>query len=207
MAPHAGPELLAATIVHTRLEDGRKVCLRAVRPADEPRMRHGIALLSQQSRYLRFFSAAPAPPDRVIQKLVAVDGHRHLAWGAILSGEPDLPAIGAVHAVRESEQAHNAEFAVGILDAYHGLGLARMLTAVLLIHCRAEAIDTMDVQILAENRAAANLVGSLGGVKTGSAQGVSDYVLETQAALAALRRDPAPAGLRAVFAAFSAHLP
>jgi len=206
MTASAMPDPISAIVVHTRLEDGRKVCLRAVRPDDEARMRRGIDLLSDQSRYLRFFSGAPALPDRVITSLVAVDGHRHLAWGAILSDDPQHPAIGAVHAVRTGPESANAEFAVGILDAFHGLGLARMLTAVLLIHCRREGIEQMDVQILAENHAAASLVRSLGGDKRGSSQGVSDYVIDTAAALAHLQRGPGPAGLNAVFAAFAEFL-
>lgn len=196
------PAQIGDVVVHARLEDGRKVCLRAVRPADEARMRRGIELLSAQSRYLRFFSGAPVLPDRVIASLVQVDGHRHLAWGAILTDDTAHPAIGAVHAVRTLPDSSRAEFAVGILDRFHGLGLARMLTAVLLIHSRSEGIERMDVQILSENHAAASLVRSLGGEKCGTGQGVSDYVLDTAAALGALRRDPGPAGLKAVFAAF-----
>ena len=197
---------IAEVVVHTRLEDGRKVCLRAVRPSDEPRMRGGIELLSRESRYLRFFSRAPALPDRVITKLVAVDGHRHLAWGAILSDEPQFPAIGAVHAVRDDETSESAEFAIGILDAYHGQGLAQMLTAVLLIQCQAEGIVTMAAQILAENRPAANLLRSLGGERTGTQQGVSDYALDTAAALQALQHSAEPAGLVEVFSAFRSFL-
>lgn len=189
-------------IVHTRIENGRRICIRAVRPDDEPRMRSGIEQLSKQSRYLRFFSGAPRLPDRVVAGLVAVDGHRHLAWGAILSDDPEQLAIGAVHAVREDTDSPTAEFAVGILDAFHGQGLARMLSAVLLIHCRAEHIAAMELQILAENTAAANLVRSLGANRTGTSQGVSDYRLDTAAALHSLEAGQEPAGLRDVFAAF-----
>lgn len=206
MTASATPGAIGEIVVHTRLEDGRKVCLRAVRPSDEARMRRGIELLSSQSRYMRFFSGAPAPPDRVIAQLVAVDGHRHLAWGAILSDDSAHPAIGAVHAVRDNPGSSSAEFAVGILDDFHGLGLARMLTAVLLIHCRCEGIERMDVQILSENHAAANLVRSLGGEKCGSAQGVSDYVLDTRVALGKLQANSGPPGLAAVFAAFADYL-
>jgi ribosomal protein S18 acetylase RimI-like enzyme len=189
-------------IVHTNLEDGRAVCLRAIRPDDEPRMRDGIELLSKESRYLRFFSRAPALPDRVITSLVAVDGHHHLAWGAILSGEPDLPAIGAAHAVRSDPHDKSAEFAIGILDAYHGLGLARMLTAVLLVQCRSEEIGQIEAQILAENQPAARLLRSLGAERWRTEQGVSDYRLDAAAALHALQNSAEPAGLKDVFEAF-----
>ena len=193
-------------IVHTHLQDGRRICIRAVRPDDEPRMRGGIEQLSKQSRYLRFFSGAPQLPDRVVAGLVAVDGHRHLAWGAILTDDPQHPAIGAVHAVRDQAGSSTAEFAVGILDAFHGQGLARMLSAVLLVHCQAEGIAAMDVQVLSENRAATALVRALGGQRCRTEQGISDYVLDTAAALSALRANPELTGLNAVFAAFAAYL-
>ena len=193
-------------IVHTRLENGLPVCIRAVRPNDEARLRSGIDQLSQQSRYMRFFSVAPAPPDRVIEKLVQVDGHHHLAWGAILTDDPAHTAIGVVHAIRTDPATQRAEFAIGVLDTWHGLGLARMLTAVLLVHCRIEGIAALDAQILSENKAATSFVHSLGAVRQGTDTGVAAFTLEVAGALAVLRRSADPAGLSAVFAAFSAYL-
>lgn len=190
-------------IVHTRLEDGRRICIRAVRPDDEARMREGVALLSAQSRYLRFFTPAPMVPDRVIAQLVDVDGHRHLAWGAILTDEPDRPAIGVVHAVRPDTESARAEFAIGILDAFHGQGLARMLSAVLLLHCRVEGIAQLDSQVLAENRPAIRLLRSLGASQVRTEGSVAEYVLDTAAALSTLRAAAEPAGMADVFAAFA----
>ncbi len=196
------PDAIEHVLVNTRLEPAGRVCIRAVRPDDEPRMRSGIEALSQKSRYLRFFTAAPVAPDRVIERLVAVDGHRHLAWGAILIDHPDCPAIGAVHAIRDSDHNRRADFAVGILDEFHGQGLARMLTAVLLIHCRTEGISTMDAQVLAENQPAIGLLRSLGAKRCGTAEGVSEYALDIAQALAMLRAETDPPGLGAVFAGF-----
>lgn len=188
-------------IIHTRLENGAKVCLRSIRPSDEEQMRKGIAQLSLESRYLRFFTAQPMPSDRVIEKLVDVDGHRHIAWGAILSDAGGNPAIGAVHVIRDDELSQTGEFSVAIVDAYHGQGLARMLTAVLLANCRIEGITSLEVQILSQNRAAINLVNSLGGKKCGSESSVSDYTLDTETALDSLGKLPATAGLQDVFSA------
>lgn len=205
MAPSRAPAI-DDVIVHTRLEDGRRVCIRAVRPDDEPRLRSGIEQLSQQSRYLRFFSVAPIPPDPVIERLVEVDGHRHLAWGAILSDDPRGTAIGVVHAIRDDTDAPRAEFAIGILDAYHGLGLARMLTAVLLVHCRCEGIAALDAQILAENAAAIGFVRSLGAERSGAQAAVVEFAIDTATALETMRRSQEPEGLKAVFAAFQGYL-
>lgn len=206
MTASKGAAELDDVIVHTRLENGTAVCLRAVHPGDEDRMRSGIERLSQQSRYLRFFSAAPVPPDHVIERLVRVDGHRHLAWGAILSDDAEREAIGVVHAVRQQSDQRHAEFALGVLDRWHGQGLARMLTAVLLVHCRSEGIARLDAQILAENAAATGFVRSLGGERSGTSSGVAEFTLDVADALAALRSSSQPAGLQAVFEAFADYL-
>ncbi len=194
-------EDLNELIIHTELENGAKVCIRSIRPSDEEQMRKGIAQLSLESRYLRFFTAQPMPSDRVIEKLVDVDGHRHIAWGAILSDAEDNPAIGAVHVIRDDELSQTGEFSVAIVDAFHGLGLARMLIAVLLLNCRIEGITSLEVQILSQNRAAINLVNSLGGKKCGAESSVSDYTLDTKTALDSLCKLPASTGLQNVFSA------
>lgn len=206
MADTADQGPIDRVIVHTKLENGLPICIRAVRPDDEERLRSGIERLSQQSRYLRFFSVAPVPPDRVIAKLVQVDGHDHLAWGAILTDDPQHAAIGVVHAIRTDPDTQRAEFAIGVLDDWHGLGLARMLTAVLLVQCRHEGIAALDAQILSENKAATSFVHSLGAKRRGTDTGVAEFTLDVAGALAVLRGSAEPAGLSAVFAAFSAYL-
>jgi RimJ/RimL family protein N-acetyltransferase len=192
-------------IIHTRLEDGTRVCIRSIRPTDEARMRQGIEQLSSQSRYLRFFSPQPMPSRAVIERLIDADGHAHIAWGAIHSESPEQPAIGAVHAVRGEEPSETAEFSVAIVDAYHGLGLARMLIAVLLVNCRLEQIDTLRAQILSENRAAQGLIVSLGAERCGSEYSVTEYVLDTAVALESLRAETDTPGLQDVFAALAGY--
>ena len=66
-------------VVHCALNDGTAVRLRTITPDDAPLIREGIAKLSAESRYLRFFSPAPVLPDAVVQKLADVDGHDHIA--------------------------------------------------------------------------------------------------------------------------------
>ena len=200
------PRAIIDEVIHTRLEDGTKVCIRSIRPTDEERMRQGIEQLSAQSRYLRFFSPQRMPSSAVIERLIDADGHRHIAWGAILTGADEHPAIGAVHAVRDDTDSETAEFSVAIVDAWHGLGLARMLIAVLLVNCRLERIDTFDVQILSENRAARGLVTWLGAERAEAEYGVTEYVLDTATALAKLRSGESTPGLRDVFAALARYL-
>ena len=109
-------------VIHTQLTDGTPVCIRRVRTDDEQRLKDGIALLTPQSRYFRFFSGMRQPPQRVIDRLIHVDGHDHIAWGALRSDRVDTPALGVVHAFRDSVEPTGAEYSVAVIDDYHSLG-------------------------------------------------------------------------------------
>ena len=187
--------------IHSALNDGTAVSLRTITPDDAPLIRDGIAKLSAESRYLRFFSLAPALPDAVVQKLADVDGHDHIAWGAICSECPGRPPIGAVHAVRHRAGGPVGEFSIAVLDEFQGRGLARMMTAALLVHCHAEGLDALDVHMLSENAAARRLVKSLGAAWAGEAAGVADYKLDVAAAIEALRADTDAPGVQDVLRA------
>lgn len=191
-------------IIETQLNDGTPVCIRRVRKDDEQRIKDGIAQLSPQSRYLRFFSGMREAPPQVIRALVTVDGHDHIAWGALRSDLPDVPALGVVHAFREADDPGAAEFSVAVVDAYHGRGLARLLTAVLLLDCQREGLERLSVNILPENRPALTLVHSLGAEGTGFDAGVSQLEIDIAEALAAMRAESDVPGLAAVFDQFGA---
>lgn len=188
--------------IHTRLNDGTPVCIRRVRPADEARLRDGIARLSPQSRYLRFFSGMREAPPQVVRVLTSPDGHDHLAWGALRSDLADTPALGVVHAFRDRQAPGTAEFSVAVIDEYHGRGLARLLTAVLLLDCEAEGLQQFSVHILPENRPALSLARSLGAEGAGYEGGASLLQIDIADALAALRAEPDVPGLADVFAQF-----
>lgn len=195
---------LDSIVVHSRLNDGTAVSLRAITPDDEERIREGIAKLSVESRYLRFFSPASTMPDEVIERLADVDGYNHIGWGAICTGCEDKPAIGAVHAVRYREGSHAGEYSIAVLDEFQGKGLARMMTAALLIQCLAEELTRLDVHLLSQNEAARRLVKSLGATWKAEAAGVVEYELDVADGIASLRADPGAPGVEDVFQALTA---
>jgi RimJ/RimL family protein N-acetyltransferase len=188
--------------IHTALNDGTPVCIRRVNRADEARLKRGIAQLSPQSRYLRFFSRMPEAPPHVLRLLASPDGHNHLAWGALRSDAADTPALGVVHAFRDQDDPDAAEFSVAVIDAYHGRGLARLLTAVLLLDCAREGFERFTVHILPENRPALALARSLGAQGLGYAGGVAELAINIPAALETMRAQSDVPGLAAVFAQF-----
>lgn len=189
-------------LIETVLNDGTPIAIRPVGPADEARLKDGIAALSKRSRYLRFFSGAAAPPQSVIDKLVAVDGHDHLAWGALLSAVEGTPAIGITHAFRDADDPDTAEFAVGVRDEYHGRGVGRLLAAVLLLDCQREGYREFKVHILADNRGALGLARSLGAQRQGSEGPVIELEIDVAEAIASLRQVEDVPGLAAIFRAF-----
>ncbi|WP_291173772.1 GNAT family N-acetyltransferase [Erythrobacter sp.] len=189
--------------INTRLEDGRAICIRTVSPEDEGRLREGIARMSPRSRYLRFFSGGASPPDWVIERLLDVDGVLHLAWGAIDLSDPAQPAMGVVHAMRPDAGDPVAEFSVGVVDDYHGLGLGRLLTATLLLDARGR-LEAFSAQVLAENDAARGFIRRLGATHVGQDGPQAEYRLEIGPALERLRMECEPPGVADVFAYFDA---
>ncbi len=187
--------------IETGLSDGRAVCLRTIRPSDEARIRDGISEMSDRSRYLRFFSAFREPPDSIVKRLSAVDGHDHIGWGAILLDGEDYPPIAAAHAIRSETDPGSGELAIAVLDDYQGLGLARTLIAALLADCVHEDLLSLEIQVLGENHAATALVLSLGAERKPALDSVKHYVLDVSKALVALKRDGQPPGVVEVFTA------
>jgi GNAT superfamily N-acetyltransferase len=141
-------------------------------------------------------------PPQVLWVLASPDGHDHLAWGALRSDLAGTPALGVVHAFREKDAPGSAEFSVAVIDEYHGRGLARLLTAVLLLDCVREGLTQFSVHILPENRPALALARSLGAEGAGYEGGASVLEIDIAEALDALRAEPDVPGLAAVFAQF-----
>lgn len=189
-------------VIHTHLENGHPVCIRTIRDSDAERLREGIARMSPQSRYLRFFSGASTAPDWVIERLIDVDGHDHIAWGAVDMGLADEPAIGAVHAFRHADDEDSAEFSVGVLDDYHGLGLGKLLTATILLHARTEGLAGFTVNILGQNKSARDFATSLGAEYERLEDGVMQFQMDVAKAIRALRAECDPPGMADVFRAF-----
>lgn len=185
--------------IPTRLKDGTPVLLRPLQSEDEARLREGIARLSDRSRYFRFFTGARHLPDTVVKRLVDVDGDHHIGWGGLdMQAEGGPAAIGAAHAMRE-DNGPEAELAFGILDAYHGQGLARMLIAAVIRDCLEQEITRLRAEVLSENRNAQRLLRHIGATFVDCEGPVTVYRLACEEAEACLRAAPRPSGLEDVY--------
>src|SRR3546814_20666624 len=88
------PPLIEDVAVHSALNDGTAVCLRTITPDDATLIRDGIARFFAESRYLRFFCAAPVLPDAVVVGLDAIDGTHHSPDVATCQVSPGRPPSG-----------------------------------------------------------------------------------------------------------------
>ena len=167
-------------------DDGAKVRVRRLTPADEPALRHAISQLSNRSRYMRFFNGAATLPDHVVHRLADADGVKHVAWVAVDESQADRPIVGAVHAMRDDETQTVGEFSIGLLDAWHARGIARILVALLAADSRNAGFEALDADVLWENKKGRALMTAIGAASTGSDGSTIQYRMALDTVLTSL---------------------
>lgn len=190
--------------VDAKLDNGTKVCLRRVRHSDLGEIEKGISQLSDQSRYLRFFSGSKTMPPSVVERLASVDGINHLAWGVVNMDKEDHPAIAAAHVFRETEASDTGEFAIAVLDQYHGLGVARILMTAIFLDSYCEGLRQLRIDILRNNKKAYGLIRSVGATPSAMEGSVAQYDLVIKDAISALQKMDNPIAIPDIVAAFTA---
>lgn len=138
-----------------RLEDGREVQLRWIRPADADLLREGFTRLSMESRVMRFFAPLHALSDEMVDYLTKVDGIDHAALLAVSPwtkgrGARDV-GCGVARFVRSKSEPRSAELAVTVLDETQGRGLGRRLVETLAFAARERGIETFEMSVLPGN--------------------------------------------------------
>src|SRR4051794_8361311 len=130
-------------IVDVALRDGGTVRIRPVRPDDERALRAFLGELSEEARWLRFFSAA-ANLDRAAAMFVEESQFGLVAVSG--AGERIV-----AHAAYVRENADCAEVAFEVADDWQGRGIATVLLAHLAEHAQHDGISTFTATVLAGN--------------------------------------------------------
>jgi RimJ/RimL family protein N-acetyltransferase len=159
-----------------RLRSGDVVRIRPVRPGDGPALARAYAKLSEESRYRRFFTAAPELSERILHAATEVDHENHEALVALplLSGE----IVGECRFVRLADRPDTADLAVTVVDAWQGRGLASALLARLSARALEAGIAYFTAEILAENKTVLSMLPKLGNVETEASGTVVDAHIE-----------------------------
>ena len=144
------------------LRDGQQILIRPIGPDDRDELAAGLARLSPESRYRRFFTPTAELSPEALDYLTEVDHHDHEALVAVEPGTGH--GIGVARFVRSAEDRERAEVAVAVADSWHNRGVATALLDRLTQRAREEGIARFSAEILADNRPMLELIDELGEV-------------------------------------------
>jgi RimJ/RimL family protein N-acetyltransferase len=143
------------------LRNGKQALIRAIRPEDKAGVLAAFHRLSDDSRYTRFMASMNELPDALLESAVHPIAIRECALVAVAGTEDGGELVGGARYNIDPETGC-CEFAVTVLDGWHGLGLARILMQILIPMARAAGYRTMIGYVLASNTAMRGLAHRLG---------------------------------------------
>jgi acetyltransferase len=153
-------------VTRWKLDKGRTVTLRPIRPEDEPMMVAFHETLSEESVYYRYFSPLKLPQRIAHERLTRIcfnDYDREIALVADYktpkTGKHEILGVGRLSKVYGSS---DGEFALLVSDEWHDRGLGTELLTSLIKIARAEKLQRITGYILPENHAMQHVCRNLG---------------------------------------------
>lgn len=156
--------------VDLQLRDGRRVTLRAIRAQDKDKLQEAVRALSVQSSYYRFFSPLRELSPQLLERATRPEQENELQLVAVVGEGSQEKIIGGARYAAAAGSA-DCEFAVAVVDEWHGLGLARQLLEALMRTARARGFERMEGYILATNTRMLGLAKRLGFAEMESPEG------------------------------------
>jgi GNAT superfamily N-acetyltransferase len=131
------------------LKNGLAVTIRALRPGDRERIAQAIRGLDPQSIYLRLFSQRKLT-EAGLDRVMKFDPATEVVLLTTIGDGADETVIGGGRYVVSKPRV--AEVAFTVEEDYHGQGIASRLLRHLARVARDQGIDTLEADVLAENR-------------------------------------------------------
>jgi len=180
-----GPELLARVFrlhasrarflrLPVTLHDGRRVIVRAVRPADADRLRAFDRGLSPLSRQLRYLGSKPPMTEDWALHLTTVDFDRRFALVATTGKGEEERIVADCRLLGEGED--RAELAIVVADDHQGAGLGRLLVELTMRLAGDRGFPEVYADVRYDNRPMALLLRSKGFDRVGWDLGVMTFV-------------------------------
>lgn len=144
-----------------RLPQGAQLTVRAIRAEDAAKLQAAIHALSAESRYSRFFSPLRELPPELLERATRPDAKSELQLVAVTGSGREEEIIGGARYGATATPGH-CEFAVAVVDAWHGRGVARLLLETLMRAARERGFTHIEGYILATNAAMLGLAKRLG---------------------------------------------
>ncbi len=180
------------------LPNGERVVFRPIAPEDKGRLQAGLSQLSDESRYLRFFSPIDHFTERQLRYLTEIDYVNHFAWVAILPDHEEGEGIGVARWIRLKDDPGIAEGAVTVVDAYQGQGVGKTLLWLAAYTAIERGIRAFQMWTLGDNVKVKHLLEEMGAVPGRTESGTQEFRVPLPEDAHALEGTPAPLMLRAV---------
>ena len=144
--------------------------LRVIRTEDADKLQTAIRSLSAESRYSRFFSAVRELSPQWLARATHPDAKAELQLVAVTGAGLEENIIGGARYAATGMEG-DCEFAVAVVDEWHGRGLARLLLETLMRAAHGRGFAHMEGYILATNARMLGLANRLGFRKVESPEG------------------------------------
>jgi len=142
---------------------GLEIFLRPVKITDEPMLKDFFYDLSEDSMYMRFFSARKDMPHKRLQDFVVVDWSRKMEILAIVKEKEKkretIVGLGQYELIPDN---YLAEVAIVVKDEYHGMGVGKELLSYLTYIARRHGLLGFTAETLVENEAMVGLFEKMG---------------------------------------------
>ena len=159
-----------------RLRSGDTVRIRPVRSTDAAELQRAFALLSEESRYLRFMSGTTRLTDRQAAYFTEVDHAHHEAYVAHSTYDASY-IIGVARFVRYPEAPDDADLAITVADSWGGRGLATVLVRMVSERAIEVGVKRFRADMMADNQPVLRLLRSAGLTgETVTGEMVSGYI-------------------------------
>ena len=141
--------------------DGTLVTFRMMQPDDAKKEQEFVVGLSDESRYLRFFSGLKELPAYILKEFTSPDYPVSYAVIATIDDGPEERQIGvARYSPTGSDDV--AEFAVVVADEWHGLGVASQLMHLVTTAAVIGGINRLEGLVLRKNTAMLAMAREMG---------------------------------------------
>ena len=151
-SPTVDSEFIRARTTRVVLDGGTTIRVRPIVPTDRDDIVAGLAQLSDETRYSRFFRSVDRLSERELTYLTEIDYRDHFAWVAMTEETPPR-GLGVARYIRSEEDPTVAEASVVVVDASQGKGIARVLLELLSGTALEHGVSVFRSYALPSNRA------------------------------------------------------
>lgn len=148
--------------ITVELRDGRRATVRSIGPEDADKLQDAVRAFSTRTSYYRFFSPIKELSAKMLERAIRPDPKRELQLVAVVGDGADEKIVAGARYGGVATTPSDCEFAIAVVDGWHGLGLARALLETLMRAARDKGFQRMEGYVLATNAAMLGLAKRLG---------------------------------------------